>query len=120
MISASTTTQSPLKSQETTVLRFKQHMYYRKKIKIRNDGMILKYIFDQPSINSMEDIWLESLWPFDFEIKQVKGKDNKVTNVVRGKFNVEIVSVYKSYLSKIIVNFLAKDEYVLQVKEGLQ
>ena len=41
---------------------------------IRVDHKSLNYLFDHPSLNSKQAIWLELLCEFDFEIKHVKDK----------------------------------------------
>jgi hypothetical protein len=34
----------------------------------------LRYMFDQPKLNAIQDIWMVLLSEFDFEIKHIKGK----------------------------------------------
>jgi hypothetical protein len=38
----------------------------------------LRYIFDQPKLNSRQARWMALLNEFDFEIKHIKGKENRV------------------------------------------
>ena len=45
----------------------------------------LKYLFDQPTMNSRQVRWLEFLCEFDFEIKHIKGKENKVSDALSRK-----------------------------------
>ena len=49
-----------------------------RKFELRKDHCGLKYLFDQPTLNSMQARWLEFLCEFYFEIKHIKGKENKV------------------------------------------
>ena len=44
--------------------------------------MSLKYLFDHPSMNDRQARWLEFLYEFYFEIKHVKGKENKVADAL--------------------------------------
>ena len=37
----------------------------------------LRYLFDQPKLNSRQARWMALLSEFDFEIKHIKGKENK-------------------------------------------
>ena len=38
-----------------------------------------------PTLNSRKAIWLEFLCEFDFEIKHIKGKENKVVDALNRK-----------------------------------
>jgi hypothetical protein len=40
----------------------------------------LRYLFDQPKLNARQARWMALLSEFDFEIKHVKGKENKVVD----------------------------------------
>jgi hypothetical protein len=42
----------------------------------------LRYLFDQPKLNARQARWMALLSEFDFEIKHVKGKENKVVNAL--------------------------------------
>ena len=77
--------------------------------------MNLKYLFDQPSLNSRQVIWLEFLCEFDLENNHIKGKENKVVNALSKKFHLAIVSTYKLDLRERILKALAEDEKYLQV-----
>ena len=52
---------------------------------LRTNHCGLKYLFDQPTLNARLARWLEFLCEFDFEIKYIKGKENKVANVLSRK-----------------------------------
>ena len=52
---------------------------------LRIDHCGLKYLFDHPTLNARQARWLEFLCEFDFEIKHIKGKENKVANVLSRK-----------------------------------
>ena len=49
-----------------------------KRFELRIDHCGLKYLFDQPTLNARQARWLEFLCEFDFEIKHIKGKENRV------------------------------------------
>ena len=49
-----------------------------RRVELRTDHCGLKYLFDQPTLNARKAIWLEFLCEFDFKIKHIKGKENKV------------------------------------------
>ena len=52
---------------------------------LRTDHCGLKYLFDQPTLNARKARWLEFLYEFDFEIKHIKGKENKVVDALSRK-----------------------------------
>ena len=66
---------------------------------------------------------MEFLCEFDFEIKHIKGKENKVADAVSRKvqeMHVASISIFQSDLRKQIVNHIAGDEMYVQVKGKLQ
>ena len=52
---------------------------------LRTDHCDMKYLFDQPTLNARKVRWLEFLCEFDFEIKHIKGKENKVVDALSRK-----------------------------------
>ena len=61
----------------------------------------LKYLFEQPNLNASKARWLEFLCEFDFEIKHIKGKENKVANALSRKvqeMHVASLSIFQSDL----------------------
>jgi hypothetical protein len=42
----------------------------------------LKYLFDQPTLNPRQSRWLKFLCEYEFEIKHIKGKENKVADAL--------------------------------------
>ena len=83
----------------------------------------LKYLFDQPTLNARKARWLEYLCEFDFEIKHIKEKENKVADVLSKKvqeMHVASLSICQSDLRQQIVNHAAGDELYEQVKDKLQ
>ena len=52
---------------------------------LRIDHCGLKYLIDQPTLNVRQARWLEFLCEFDFEIKHIKGKENKVADALSRK-----------------------------------
>ena len=45
----------------------------------------LKYWFDQPTLNARKSRWMDFLCEFDFEIKHMKGKENKMVDALNRK-----------------------------------
>ena len=53
-----------------------------KRVELRTNHNGLKYLFDQPTLNARQSRWLEFLCEYDFYIKHIKGKENKVVDVL--------------------------------------
>ena len=84
-----------------------------RRFKLRTDHYGLKYLFDQPTLNARQARWLEFLCEFDFEIKHIKGKENKVAYALSRKMqemHVASLSIFQSDLRQQIVSHVAGDE----------
>ena len=53
-----------------------------KRFELRTYHNGLKYLFDQPTLNARQSRWLEFLCEYDFDIKHIKGKENKVVDAL--------------------------------------
>ena len=58
------------------------------------DNSGVKYLFSQPNLNAIQAIWLAFLSEFDFKVRHIKGKENKVADTLRrrvhGLFEINI------------------------------
>ena len=93
-----------------------------RKFELRTYHCGIKYLFDQPTLNTRQARWLKFLCEFDFEIKHIKGKENKVVDVLGKKvqeMHVASISICQSYLKQEIINRNAKDEMYVEVKDKL-
>ena len=87
----------------------------RFELRIYHNG--LKYLFDQPTLNARQTRWLEFLSEYDFDIKNIKGKENKVVDELNRRvheLHATTISMYKSDLKDIIIETAKSD---LQYKE---
>ena len=84
------------------------------KFELRTYHCGLKYLFDQPTLNDRKARWLEFLCEFDFEIKHIKGKENKVADALSGKLYFPI------RFEAVVCNHTVGDEMYVQVKDKLQ
>ena len=94
-----------------------------RKFELRTYHCGLKYLFDQPTKNARQARWLELLCEFDFEIKHIKGKQNKVVDALKWKvqeMHVASLSIFQSYLRQQIVNHTIEDEMYVHIKDKLQ
>ena len=84
-----------------------------RRFELRTDHCGLKYLFDQPTLNARQARWPEFLCEFDFEIKHIKGKENKVADALSRKvqeMHVASLSICQSDLREQIVSHAAGDE----------
>ena len=93
----------------------KMWRYYlmERRFELRTNHFGLKYLFDQPTLNARKARWLEFLCEFDFEIKDIKGKENKVVDALSRKvqeMHVASLSIFQSDLRQQIVSHAAGDE----------
>ena len=66
----------------------------------------LKYLFDQPTLNSRQIRWLEFLCEYDFDIRHIKGKDNKVVDGLSRKvheLHATAISMYQTDIKSRIL-----------------
>ena len=89
-----------------------RHYLMGRKFELRIDHCGLKYLFDQPTLNARQAIWMEFVCEFDFEIKHIKGKENKVADALSRKvqeMHVASLSVCRYDLRQLIMNHTAED-----------
>jgi hypothetical protein len=94
-----------------------------KKFELRTDHIGLKYLFEQSTLNARQTRCLEFLSEYDFNIKHIKGKANKVVDTLSRRVHLmhaTAVNMHQSDLKKIILDGLVIDQHYLQVKENLQ
>jgi hypothetical protein len=83
-----------------------------KKFELRPDHIGLKYLFEKPTLNAGQTRWLEFLSEYDFDIKHIKGKENKVVDALSRRVHLmhdTIVSMHQSDLKRIILDGLVTD-----------
>jgi hypothetical protein len=92
-----------------------------KKFELRTDHIGLKYIFEQPTLNARETIWLEFLSEYDFDIKHIKGKENKNFDALSRRvhtMHATAISMHQSELKRKILAGLVTGKHYLQLKEN--
>jgi hypothetical protein len=80
-------------------LRKWRHYLMGKRFELRIDHNGLKYLFDQPNLNARQSKWLEFLSEYDFDIRHVKGKENKVVdalNRIVHELHATTISMYQT------------------------
>ena len=53
-----------------------------RKFLLKTDNMSLNYLFEQLDLNTMQVRWLSFLSDYHFELKHIKGKENKIVDVL--------------------------------------
>jgi hypothetical protein len=62
-----------------------RHYLMGRRFELRKNHDILKYLFDQPTLNARQSRWLEFLYEYDLDINHIKGKENKVVDALSGR-----------------------------------
>jgi hypothetical protein len=94
-----------------------------KRFEIRTDHNGLKYLFDQPTLNARQSRCLEFLCEYDFDIKHIKGKENKVVDALNRRvheMHATTISMYQSDLKHRITEAAKLDLQYKELVEKLQ
>jgi hypothetical protein len=82
------------------------------------DNIKLNYFFNQQNLNTRHERCLAFLSEYDFEIKHIKGKKNKIADSVSEKINV-IYNNMQTNLKTRIKSTIEKDEIYKKLQEKL-
>jgi hypothetical protein len=94
-----------------------------KRFDLRTDHNGLKYLFDQPNLNVRPSIWLEFLCEYDFDIKHIKGKENKVVDALSRRvheLHAKAIIMYQTNLKGIISEAAKVDLQYMELVTKLQ
>jgi hypothetical protein len=89
-----------------------RHYLMGRRFKLRIDYNGLKYLFDQPTLNARESRWLEFLCDYDFDIKHIKVKENKVDDSLSWrvhKLHSRSIITYRNDIKGIILEVANAD-----------
>jgi hypothetical protein len=104
-------------------LKMWRHYLMGKKLELRNDHSGLEYSFEQPTLNVKQTRWVEFLSEYDFDIKHIKGKENKVDDALNRRIHLmhaTTISMHSSDIKSKILDIVVTGQHYLQVKESLQ
>ena len=73
------------------------HHLMGKILLLMSDNISLNYLFDQKNLNVRQDRWLAFLSEYDFEIKHIKGKENKVVDALSRNAITNFIAAINSY-----------------------
>jgi hypothetical protein len=83
----------------------------------------LRYLFDQPKLNARHARWMALFSEFDFEIKHIKGKENRVADALSRSMKVihlATVSTCESDIKERVKSAHATDEFFKTMKSYLE
>jgi hypothetical protein len=104
-------------------LRMWRHYLMGKKFELRTLHIGLKYLFEQPILNARQTRWIEFLSENDFDIKHIKGKENKFFDALSRRVHImhaTVVSMHQLDSKRRILDGLVIEKNYLQVKEILE
>ena len=94
-----------------------------KKFELIIDHCGMKHLFGQPTLNARKTRWLEFLSEYDFEIKNIKGKENQVADALNRRAHEVHIAAINMYVIdlkyQIIAGANSYHQYV-KIKEILQ
>jgi hypothetical protein len=100
-----------------------RHYLMGRRFELRTDHNGLKYLFDQPTLNARQSRWLEFLCEYDFDIKHIKGKENKVVDALSRrvhKLHATTISMYQTDINGRILEATNADLQYMELVAKLQ
>ena len=85
-----------------------------------SDNISLKYLFDQHNLNVRQARWLDFLSEYDFDIKHINRKENKVVDALskNARMNfIAAISSYKIELDDKLEEWIKMDKEYQNLKE---
>jgi hypothetical protein len=102
-------------------LKMWRHYLMGRIFELTTDHSDLKYLFGQPTLNDRQSKWLEFLSEYEFDIKHIKCKENKVIDSLRSRvheMHAKTISMYKSYLKDRILEVANSYQQYMEIKEN--
>ena len=82
-------------------LKMWRHYFLGRKFVLMTDHCGLRHLFDQPKLNAIQARWMALLSEFDFEIKHIKGKKNKVVDALSRSMKTIYLAVMSTYETNV-------------------
>jgi hypothetical protein len=105
------------------VLKMWTHYLLGRRFVLMTDHSGLRYLFDQQKINVRKARWMALLSEFDFEIKHIKGKENRVVDALSRSMKVVhlvVVSVSESDIKERVKTAQETDAFFKTVTSYLK
>jgi len=74
-----------------------RHYFPGKRFVLMINHSGLRNLFDQPNINDNQARWLAAISEFDFEIRYIRGKENRVSNSLSRRIQVNHIATMSSF-----------------------
>jgi hypothetical protein len=90
---------------------------------LMTDHSGLRYMFDQPKLNARQSRWMDLLGEFYFEIKHIKGKENRVVDSLSRNMKVihmAYVSTYESEVKERVKSAQETDAFFKTMKSYVE
>ena len=100
-------------------LKHWRHFLLGVKFKIRMDHESLKYLFTQPLLNNRQRGWMNLLSEYDFEIKYIEGKENKVADALSRRPFANAITLIRSDLAENIKSELEHDAFYAPILQKI-
>jgi hypothetical protein len=100
-----------------------RHYLMGNRFELRTYHNGLKYLFDQPTLNARQSRWLEFLCEYDFDIKHIKGKENKVVDALSRRvheLHATTISMYPMNVKGKILETAKEDLQYMELVTKLQ
>jgi hypothetical protein len=84
-----------------------RHYLLGRRFVLMIDQCGLRHLFDQPNLNARQAIWMALLTEFDFKIKHIKGKENRVVDALSisvKTIHLEVVSTCETDIRERVRN----------------
>jgi hypothetical protein len=102
-----------------------RHYLMGRSFELRTDHNGLKYLFEQPTLNTRQSRWMDFLCEYDFDIKHIKGKESKVVDALSRRvheLHATAISMYQTDIKRIILEAANADlqyrELVAKLQQG--
>eukprot|EP00253_Pinus_taeda_P022840 PITA_22840 len=82
-------------------LKVWKHYLLGRRFALMSDHIGLKYLFDESNLNARQARWLAMINEFEFEIRYVKGKENKVEDYLSRRVHVNHLASMSSYKTNL-------------------
>jgi hypothetical protein len=95
-------------------LKMWRHYLLGRRFVLMTDHCGLRHLFDQPKLNARQARWMDLLSEFDFEIKHIKGKENRVVDALSRSvkmIHLPVVSTYETDVRERVRNAQETDAF---------
>jgi hypothetical protein len=100
-----------------------RHYLMGRRFELKTNHNVLKYLFDQPTLNARHSRWLEFLCEYDFDIKHIKGKENKVVDALNRRvceLHTTTIIMYRTDIKSRILEAANTDLQYRDLVEKIQ